>query len=57
MPSKFCCARCQNNVVSTLRYSITVPLHTGAERVRIIDDVCLYCYFILSSYYKDCIYF
>ena len=57
MPATFCCARCQNNVVSTLRYSITVPLHQGAERVKIIDDVCLYCYFILSSYYKDCIYF
>ena len=54
----FCCARCQKKTINSLKYFVSIPIHgDGCNKQKIIDNVCLYCCFILIDYYKDCIFY
>ena len=57
MDNHFICSRCQNKTVNSLKYFITVPVCGSDKEERIEENICLYCYFILSNYYKDAVYF
>lgn len=54
----FCCARCNKKTINSLKYFVSIPISgDGCNKYKIVDGVCLYCCFILTEYYRDCIFF
>ena len=57
MSEFFICNRCQKKTISRLKYFVSVPIYGSCDKTKILDNVCLYCCFVLTDYYKDCIFY
>ena len=58
MSEFFICNRCQKKTISRLKYFVSIPISgDGCNKYKILDNVCLYCCFVLTEYYKDCIFY
>ena len=57
MSDYFICNRCQKKTISRLKYFVSVPTYNSSYKTKILDNVCLYCYFVLSNYYKSAVFY